>query len=263
MLILLPPSEGKTSPAAGKTVSDTQRSFPELDAAREALVAELTQVSARPDALELLHVGASLQDEVAANTRLETAPTAPAHQVYSGVLYDALGHANLTPTQRAKAGASIVVVSALWGAVGFDDPIPAYRLSMGVALPGIGRLATYWKPLLTPVLDARAEGELVIDARSSTYAAAYKPPAARTVAVDVVQERGGKRKVVSHFAKHTRGELVRHLLSRRGKEPSTAAELLHAARSRWPGTELTPGTASRPSRLTIVLPEDHSFARGA
>lgn len=259
MLILLPPSEGKTRPEAGAPVGADTLSFPSLNEARRRVVASLRQASSREDAREILHVGASLADDVAANTELTTAPAAAAHEVYSGVLYDALGYSSLSPAQREAADANVVVVSALWGAVGFGDRIPAYRLSMGVALPGLGKLAPFWREHLAPVLDERAGDELVVDARSSTYAAAYKAPVATTVAVDVVQERGGTRKVVSHFAKHTRGELVRHLLRRRGAAPKDAKELLAATRKRWPATELTPATRSRPARLTVVLPEDHGF----
>lgn len=260
MLILLPPSEGKTRPGAGAPLDLGALSFPELAAARREVMAALGSVSSREDALSTLAVGASLEPEVRANVALPVAPAAPAHAVYSGVLFDALGYATLTPTQRRKAAQSVVVMSGLWGAVSFGDPIPAYRLSMGVDLPGVGKLASWWRPRLTPALDARAGDNLVIDCRSSTYAAAYKAPARTTVAVDVVQERGGVRKVVSHFAKHTRGQLVRHLLGLRGEGPRSATELLAAARRVWPTTELVPAGKNKPARLIIVLPEDHSFA---
>ena len=52
----------------------------------------LGTVSAHEDALALLGVGASLSADVERNTRLHAEPAAPAHQVYSGVLYDALGY---------------------------------------------------------------------------------------------------------------------------------------------------------------------------
>ena len=68
-----------------------------------------------------------------------------------------------------------------------------------------------------------------MDCRSSTYAAAWTPPPEQTVAVNVFTEVDGVRKVVSHFAKHTRGELARHLLTRRGKAPQTPAQLQKAA----------------------------------
>jgi len=252
VLILLPPSEGKTPATKGPAINWESLSFPELNQHRATVLEALGTVSAHDDALTLLGVGASLRDDVERNTRLHAEPAAPAHQVYSGVLYDALGYKSMTATQRRKATESILVISALWGAIGFGDQVPAYRLSMGTALPDVGRLASYWKPQLNAVLAKRAEGELVVDCRSSTYAAAWAPPAAQTVNVNVFSEANGKRTVVSHFAKHTRGELARHLLTRRGKAPATPAQLAKAASEMWI-TELVEGTARKPHALNIIL----------
>ncbi len=93
----------------------------------------------------------------------------------------------------------------------------------------------------------------MVDCRSSTYAAAWAPPPAQTVAVNVFTEVNGVRKVVSHFAKHTRGELARHLLTRRGAAPRTPAQLLKAAREKW-DAELVEGTARKAHALNIILP---------
>lgn len=175
MLILLPPSEGKTPAKGGDAVDWASLSFPELNTYRAKVLDALGTVSAHEDALALLGVGASLRADVERNTRLHAEPAAPAHQVYSGVLYDALGYDSLTPVQRKKAEASVLVVSALWGAIRFGDRVPAYRLSMGTALPDVGRLASFWKPQLNEALLAAAEGELLVDCRSSTYAAAWAP----------------------------------------------------------------------------------------
>ncbi|MBG6085793.1 YaaA family protein [Zhihengliuella flava] len=265
MLILLPPSEGKQSATTPNPFHATELSFPELADARGTMMRALAEASSAADAHSVLGVGESLAHELERNRRLENEPAAPAHTIYTGVLYEALGYDSLSPGAQRRADESIVIISALWGAVGFADSIPAYRLSMSVKLPTpaadpVGRLATWWKPRLKPLLDAHAGDELVIDCRSSTYAAAWAPPAANAVTVGVVQIRKGQRKVVSHFAKHTRGELIRRLLSRRGAAPSTPGELLAAAQETWEA-ELTPGTARKPHQLTIVLPADHSFAR--
>jgi len=253
VLILLPPSEGKTPAVRGSAVDWPALSFPELNTYRAKVLEALGTVSAQEEALALLGVGASLKDDVERNTRLHAEPAAPAHQIYSGVLYDALGYKTLTPAQRRKADDSVLVVSALWGAIRFADRVPAYRLSMGTALPDVGRLASFWKPQLTEALAQAAAGQLLVDCRSSTYAAAWAPPAEQTVAVNVFTEVNGVRKVVSHFAKHTRGELARHLLSRRGNAPQTPAQLLKATRDKWEA-ELVDGSARKPHALNIILP---------
>ncbi|MGO3152269.1 MAG: YaaA family protein [Galactobacter sp.] len=255
--MLLPPSEGKSRPVQGGPVDLTALSFPSLTERRSQVLEALVQTSGRDDALKTLKVGASLVDEVRANTGLLAAPAAPAHSIYSGVLYDALDYAGLSPEARTRADRDVLVVSALWGAVTFADMIPAYRLSMGVDLPGVGKLATAWRPELSAALTDRANDELVVDVRSSTYAAAAKLPPATSVAVDVVQLRGGERKVVSHFAKHTRGELIGRLLAS-GENPTTPEELRQIA-AQWWEVELSDPSRAKPWRLTVVLPEDHRF----
>lgn len=260
MLILLPPSEGKTAAVESSAVELSDLSFPELSSAREQVLDALRQVSQHPEALKHLGVGPSLAAEVARNTRLTEEAAAPAHQVYSGVLYDALGYQGMTPAQRGRADEAVLIISGLWGAVRFSDRIPAYRLSMSVSLPGLGRLASFWKPLLSEAMAERAASDLVIDCRSSTYTAAWTPPVGNTVEVNVFQERNGKRTVVSHFAKHTRGELAGILLRRRGAAPGTPRELLKIAQQHF-NAELAPGTAKKPHSLNLILAQGVSFAK--
>ena len=69
MLILLPPSEGKTAPRSGAPLDLDALALADADgvtSARRELLARLAEVSARDDAATLLGVGASLADEVAA-----------------------------------------------------------------------------------------------------------------------------------------------------------------------------------------------------
>lgn len=231
MLVLLPPSEGKTpAPAAARPVDLATLSHPGLTAHRERVLDALTAASARPDATDVLGVSAGLADEVARNLVLRTGPAARASRVYTGVLYAAAGLDRLTPAARARAVASVRVVSALWGVLTVDDVVPAYRLSMGTDLPGVGPLAASWRGPLAAALDDDAHDALVVDGRSATYRAAWTPPAdARWVDVRVLREVDGRRSVVSHHAKHTRGVLARHLVTRRGRPPRDADELAHAA----------------------------------
>ena len=219
MLLLLPPSEGKTAPTGGAPVDPSALVHPGLTAQRLAVLDALAEVSTHPDAARVLGTGPSLAGEVERNARLRSEPAAP------------------------------------WGLVAPDDRIPAYRLSMGVDLPGVGPLARAWRPLLAAELDPDVAGRLVVDCRSAAYAAAWKPPAtAEWVTVRVLREVDGRRGVVSHHAKHTRGVLSRHLLGRVG-EPATPGELLAAARALVGGplvdAELTDGGRARVLTLTV------------
>ena len=255
---MLPPSETKTSPRRGRPVDIDQLSSPALTPVRRKVADALAEASARDDALDVLGVGASLADEVARNTALDRSPAGPARSVYTGVLYSAAGLDRLTPTGRARAAEHVRIVSGLWGVVTPEDVVPAYRLSMGTDLPGIGPLAAAWRGPLAEVLDPQAEGALVVDCRSAAYLAAWTPPrSADWVTVRVERELDGARSVVSHHAKHTRGVLTRHLLTRRGRVPRDADDLARVARelvgSELLAVELAPARARGARVLSLVV----------
>lgn len=233
MLVLLPPSEGKAAPTKGAAVDVAGLSLPGLRPARERVLAELVELCRGDEdkALDVLGLGPTQRGEIRRNAALPDAPAGPAGEVYTGVLYDALGLASLDAAARRRAGERLLVFSGLWGAVTVDDAIPSYRCPIGVRLPGLGGLAAFWRGALAQVMPAVADGGLVLDLRSGAYAAAWKPTgdvAARTVCVRVLQVRtvGGveKRTVVSHFNKATKGRLLRALLES-GADPRDADQL--------------------------------------
>lgn len=220
MLILLPPSEGKAAPARrGAAITLGDLSFPELTDVRVAVLDALIAVSGRPDGCEVLGVGTSLATAVQRNTKLLDLPTRQAIDTYTGVLYHALGHATLSTTARRRARQVVLIQSALWGPLRPSDRIPPYRLSMSTILPGVGTVARAWREVLDPVLTglARAGGRTapIVDCRSASYAAAWQPAAdlaVNRVSIRVFTERAGRRSVVSHQAKKTRGLVARWLL---------------------------------------------------
>lgn len=258
MLVLLPPSEGKTAPVAGPALDVSALTSPRLGPMREKVLDALIEVSAQPAAVTILGVGARVAEEVTRNVELRRAPTARADEVYSGVLFEAAGLARLRPGARTRADESVRIFSGLWGMTTPGDRIPAYRLSMATDLPGIGPLAPAWRAELAGELDDRADGDLVVDCRSATYLAAWRPPRGSAwVQVRVVRELAGVRSVVSHHAKHARGVLTGHLLSRRRAMPSDADGLAAAATEligeSWVAVEL--GAPVRGARvLTLVVP---------
>lgn len=228
MLVLLPPSEGKAAPVRrGRPVDLTALPHPSLTSVRERLLDALATASAEPGAAEALGLSPGLADEVAANVRLRGTPARRAIDVYTGVLFAALDHATLSPAGRRRANRWVRVQSALWGPVGPTDAIAPYRLPMTASLPGVGPVAAAWRAVLAPVMAGLAGDGLVVDARSSSYASVWRPvgPAARAyVAVRVFTEVDGRRTVVSHAAKHTRG-LVARWLCEAGRTPRTPAAL--------------------------------------
>lgn len=223
--MLLPPSEGKTAPATGTPLDLATLSLPGLTRPRDRAVTALAKLSGGREkrALEILGLGPKQATELARNRDLRIAPAAPAIEVYTGVLYEALDFATLPPEAKQRADDSIMIASGLWGMVKPGDRIPAYRCSIGVQLPVLGGMLPYWKKALAKHADDR----LVLDLRSEAYAKMWRTD--RTLSVRVLQERAGKRTVVSHFNKATKGRIVRDLLVSAAR-PATKREALQALR---------------------------------
>lgn len=266
MLMLLPPSEGKAVPSRRKPLDLDALSFPELASTRTEMLDALTTLcSADPArAGDVLGLGPSQADEVERNAALRQAPAAPAREIYTGVLYNALSLTTLSPSARARAQRWIVIISGLWGAVRPSDRTPAYRLSGSVSLPGVGSLASAWREPLGGVLPAAAGRGLIVDLRSGTYESFWRPDAelaARTAKVRVLHERDGRRTVVSHHNKATKGQLVRALLHSDDtpRRPSALADAV--LNLGWKAELSEPDRAGRPWTLDVVVDEIATSAR--
>ncbi len=240
VLILLPPSESKTGRTRGRPTDPERVSFPELASTRADVAAALAQVSLHPDAPTLLGVSANLRADIAYNTRLGSAPAVPVADLYTGVLYDALDLPSMDTAARRRANRWLVVVSALFGALRPTDKVPPYRLSMGVNLGELGPLASVWRAPLAAVLPIAAGRAVIVDCRSSTYAAAWVPQgdlAARWVQIRVPG--------ATHMAKHTRGLVARHLCES-GVDARTAKALERVVAQRFETTLTKPARPGLP-----------------
>ncbi|MBF0972308.1 MAG: peroxide stress protein YaaA [Actinomyces graevenitzii] len=110
-----------------------------------------------------------------------------------------------------------LVFSALFGPVRLTDLITPHRLSGSVKLPGQGSVASIWSKPLKELLAQQLSGHVVVDLRSAEYGAMYRPTRGSdclllNIGVAKVNPTTGKRSVVSHWAKHTRGLLAGALL---------------------------------------------------
>jgi len=191
MLILLPPSEGKNEPSRTKKLNLKALSFAsDLTAPRERALAK--------------HKSLDLNKcDIAA-------------KVYSGVLYQALDYAGLSPAAKKRADKSILIISAAFGALRLFDSIPFYKFKIEPKL---------WKaPLETALSDL--DSGLVVDMRSSTYATVWTPEPSNTVGIRVFTKVGGQKKVITHMSKKYRGEVARYLVSQSSK-PKSPQELFY------------------------------------
>lgn len=210
--ILLPPSEGKAADGNNQKWSPGSGSFGrQLGRSRRAVLDSLMAIDGGDS--RLLGVsGAHLERARTANTQIIGAPTLPAWQRYTGVVWDHLDPTTLSATSKRRAHESIVIFSGLLGLVGFDDHIPDYKLKMGASLPDIGKLSTWWRPSLSAALNTWLQGRVVIDLLPQEHRAAWQPDldlGTRHLTVTFINESG---RTIGHDAKAAKGQLVRHVL---------------------------------------------------
>ncbi len=192
--VLLPPSAGKTTPAGGPVNLDTLAfAAPAVTKRRERLLRAL---------------------------KLTGAPAGPAAEVYTGVLYGQLRLAELE-----SAWDRVLIASALFGVVAPGDRICAYTLDMGAKVPRLREsLTAYWRPALARTLPD--EPGLVLDLRSGSYAAAWRPRRATLLGVRAVTLEG---KAVTHMVKAARGVVARIVLQADPETPEDILALVRAA----------------------------------
>jgi cytoplasmic iron level regulating protein YaaA (DUF328/UPF0246 family) len=218
--LLLPPSEAKSAGGRGRGLERRATAHP-LDEPRRQLraaLAELLGGDARLAAQALLLPDGVAAAALAANAAIESSPTTPALRRYAGVVYDGLDLAARSPAALRLAGRSVLIFSGLFGVVRGDEPVPNYRVPAKAALPGVGVLSTYWRPALTEALPAQLGRGLIVDLRSSDYAAMWRPAperAGRVLTVRVLSPRpGGGLGVLSYPSKYAKGQLAAALLER-------------------------------------------------
>lgn len=252
MLILLPPSETKRDGGdPAQPLSLDALSFPALTPQRRRALDALRRLSRNRAAAAALKLGPTQARELERNKLVTRGPTMAALDRFDGVLYEGLAASTLPSAVRAFAHDHLVVGSALFGLVGPDDPIPAYRLSPDSRLPGTPLRALWAAPVSAAIAahPAASEGGLIIDLRSEAYAA-LGPAPRRTESwyLRVVSEgEAGRRRALNHFNKKGKGEFARALLLA-GIDHPDAASLLAWAAAR--GIRLESGAAGE---LILVL----------
>jgi cytoplasmic iron level regulating protein YaaA (DUF328/UPF0246 family) len=222
VLLLLPPSEAKTPGGDGPSLASLASMQASNDALYAARVRVLRAVAAfcrrtpgKARTALKLPPGSAAAD-LAANIRARDAATMPALDRFTGVLFTSLDVASMTAAQRGRAVRSTLVFSGAFGALTGDEPVPLHRVPASATVPRVGGLATYWRKVLAVALAPRIEEtDLVVDLRSSDYAAMWQPAPSqvgRVVTVRVLEDRGGRLQPVSWSSKHGKGLLARELL---------------------------------------------------
>lgn len=217
MLILLPPSEKKTIPSASGALNLSVLSFAEeLGGARAKAIADY-------------------------NPEILNQSSAAAIDVYSGVLYQSLDWHSLTPSAQKRGQESLVIISALFGALRPLDLIAVYKTPIRTS---------DWKESVSKALGT-LKTDLIIDCRSSTYSGVWTPPNEKLVEVRVFKEHNGERSVITHMSKKYRGELARYLLLQ--KKSAKDFKSLHALISEKFLCEFIQGDSTNAAKLDLII----------
>ena len=249
VLILLPPSEGKAAPRRGRPLDLAALSFPGLATARARVLDALVDLAGRDDAARGARPGRAPRRDLVGPGRpaAHVADRAGGADLHRGAVRRPRPRARSRPPPGAGPRRGSRSSRRCSGCSGPSDRIPAYRLSGDASLPGLGPVAGVWRAALDPVVREALGAGLLVDLRSTTYAAFWRPAAdlaPRVATVRVLHEVDGRRQVVSHFNKATKGRLVRALLED-GRHPRTAGGAGRpAARPRLEGR----GRATRAGR---------------
>lgn len=208
MLIVLPPSETKRIGGFNAAVRLSHNDA--LGEMRSRVAHALVQLSRNPDAAaSALKLGVKNRHESALNLDLDGSGVVPAVERYTGVLYDALRYAELNSAAQSWVSAHVAIQSALFGLIGADDRIPAYRLSASTTLPALGMtLKRAWRAAHTEI--EWEDFGLVLDLRSKSYAGLAPIPG--SIELHVAQlGADGEFRALNHFNKAAKGDFVRRL----------------------------------------------------
>jgi len=169
----------------------------------------------------------------------KSADPGAAIQVYTGVLYAALGWNTLSKAQQKLGQSSIMIISAKYGALRPLDPIEPYKEKID---------NKEMAPKVAAVLN-QITSELIIDCRSSTYQIVWQSPIEKTVEIKVFTTVEDQKKVITHMSKKTRGEVTRHLLQTENE--ITNPHQLHALVSQAFTCNLIEATSKEPWVLEV------------
>ena len=292
MRILLPPSAGKTTKETTNHLQlEKLWQAEHLTQTRRQLIDDVQNTALLADAAQIFKLGPKNAHEISQNLEVYDAPALAAWQLYDGVLYEAAKFAQIfsygacAQDGQGQGGQQQVdqcqadqpqglqrqleeltlVFSALFGPVRLTDLITPHRLSGSVKLPGQGSVASIWSKALKELLTQQLSGHVVVDLRSSEYGAMYRPTRGSdclmlNIGVAKVNPATGKRSVVSHWAKHTRGLLAGALLeavagAQLSGSEGDVDEILQvaAALEGVKEVEITPLDARGQAKVTLVL----------
>jgi len=206
MRILLAPAETKKEGGDQAPYNESNFYFKSFNKTRQTVLNHYEEFLKNSSIEELSHwFGLKNKKECEKYKQsLLNKPTMKAILRYTGVAFDAIDYGSLQKNEQKYCDDNVILFSNLFGPLKADDLIPDYKYKQGSELESINVIKEY-KDQIKDTLDEYL-GDEVIDLRAGFYDKFYKP-SAPTITYKFLKDG----KVVSHWAKHYRGQIVKEL----------------------------------------------------
>lgn len=218
MFFVLSPAKNLNEKAPAPVKEFTQ---PDLLAEAEILMRQLRELAPQQIA-ELMHVSdkiALLNSERNAEWHTPFTPDNAKQAVFmfNGDVYEGIAADTLEPEQIQYLQQHVRLLSGLYGVLRPLDLMQPYRLEMGTAFANTRskNLYEFWGDIITDLLNdtlAQAGSDILINLASQEYFKSVntKKLKARLITPVFKDEKNGKYKIISFYAKRARGLMVRY-----------------------------------------------------
>ena len=218
MFFVLSPAKNLNEKALAPVKEFTQ---PDLLAEAEILMRQLRELAPQQIA-ELMHVSdkiALLNAERNAEWHTPFTPDNAKQAVFmfNGDVYEGIAAETLKPEQIQYLQQHVRLLSGLYGVLRPLDLMQPYRLEMGTAFANTRgkNLYEFWGDIITDLLNdtlGQAGSDILVNLASQEYFKSVntKKLKARLITPVFKDEKNGKYKIISFYAKRARGLMVRY-----------------------------------------------------
>lgn len=210
MKILFSPSETKIGGGDIKCIDKNSFIFPELFEKRLEILEKYNNYLKNASNNDLEKLFGTKKIEVIEKYKQDIfkSPIMKAIQRYEGVAYDYLNYNSLEVSAQKYIDENTLIFSNIFGVIKADDKIPDYKLKQGESFENL-KIDKFYSDNFSQTLDNYLLDEDILDLRAGFYEKFYtiKKP---YLTMKFIKEG----KVVSHFAKAYRGEILKLLALR-------------------------------------------------
>ena len=200
MLILIPPSEGKTK------IKSTEITFGNTKFKYDEEVNQVVRLLSLLNEEDLKSIYGTSQEKAEIfhrqNQDIFKSRCAKAIERYTGVVYEHIDWKTLNKSAQKYMEKHVKIFSGLFGLLTPNTLIPNYKLKMNVL-----SLQYHWSPIITKALENE---KLVFDLLPQVHRKAYNP-SKNVIKIDFSVIKKGKKTAAGHFGKAVKGRFIRYL----------------------------------------------------